>query len=148
MSTSAELEAKKPWQDAYDPNRKGAGYFLSQTGRLRFEPAGYIAFRGVVRAASPKLLQEWDRWLRDLGKSINTTVQKAVKGASSMTQEHLDQFYEGRVVAKRDLAALEHSAEQLSDADNELRRRVQRRRGKSDLMEEEECLDAANRRET
>lgn len=39
--------------------RAGAGYFLSQQGRLSFTPEDYIEFRALKREDSNKLLQEW-----------------------------------------------------------------------------------------
>ena len=61
----------------FDASRKGAGYFLSQTGRLHFEPSGYIAFRAVEEDCASRLIQEWDRWMRDLMNSASSSVQEA-----------------------------------------------------------------------
>lgn len=118
------------WQLDFDANRKGAGYFLSQTGRLRFEPSGYIAFRALEEAHASRLIQEWDRWIRDLKNSTHSFVQEAAAATRPLTIHDLDQYYLDRVVVQRDKAILENSSKQLTEGDKELFLRLQELRRK------------------
>jgi hypothetical protein len=129
------------WRYENDPNLKGAGYLLTQRGRLQFVPSEYITFRAMERSRSSQLLQEWDRWMRDLGKSTHTVIQRAVKSAPSMTVEELDQHYRNRYAADRELDTLENSARQLAEADRDLALLVQERRGKQSLNRTQKSMD-------
>lgn len=108
------------WHSEIDARRKGAGYFLSQGGRLRFEPAGYVAFRAVPREASDMVAQEWARWLYDLKNSRHEHVRRTAAAASLFTQAHLDEYYKSRLLKKRALAAMESSIEQVTAADSKV----------------------------
>ncbi|KAF9187376.1 hypothetical protein BGZ51_001343 [Haplosporangium sp. Z 767] len=108
------------WHNEIDARRKGAGYFLSQGGRLRFEPAEYVAFRAVSRAASDALILEWVQWLRILKNSRYEHVRRAAAAASPLTQAHLDEYYKGRLLKTRALTAMESSIEQVTAADSKV----------------------------
>lgn len=113
------------WQSEFDANRKGAGYFLSQTGRLCFEPTGYIASRALEENRASRLIQEWDRWIRDLKSSAYSFVREAATATRPLTIEDLDQYYRNRIVVQRDMVVLENSSKQLADGDQELYLRLQ-----------------------
>jgi hypothetical protein len=118
------------WQSEFDANRKGAGYFLSQTGRLCFEPTGYIASRALEENRASRLIQEWDRWIRDLKSSAHSFVREAATATRPLTIEDLDQYYRNRIVVQRDMVVLENSSKQLADGDQELYLRLQELRRK------------------
>ena len=115
------------WQSEFDANRKGAGYFLSQTG---LEPTGYIAFRALEENRASRLIQEWDRWIRDLKSSAYSFVREAATASRPLTIEDLDQYYRNRIVVQRDMVVLENSSKQLADGDQELYLRLQELRRK------------------
>jgi hypothetical protein len=101
--------------------RAGAGYFISQSRRPIFDPAQYIQSRALPNVkVAQKLRREWAGWMKDLSSSKNQSISGIAKTAQPMTAAHLDKYYKGRVVAKRALAVLESSMEQLEDADHEV----------------------------
>ncbi|KAG0213883.1 hypothetical protein BGX28_003307 [Mortierella sp. GBA30] len=108
------------WHSEIDIRRKGSGYFLSQGRRLRFEPAEYVAFRAMPRVASNALGQEWVQWLHDLKNSQHEHVRRAASSAPLLTQVHLDEYYKGMLLKKRELDVLESSIEQLTAADSKV----------------------------
>ncbi|KAF9404053.1 hypothetical protein BGZ94_004400, partial [Podila epigama] len=124
-SFQQDRRMRTEWQSEYDANRKGAGYFLSQNGRLRFEPSGYIAFRALEEDRASRLIQEWDRWIRDLKNSKYSFVREAAAATRPLTIHDLDQYFRDRIVVQRDKTILENSSKQLTDGDQEIYLRLQ-----------------------
>jgi len=108
------------WRAEINAKRMGAAYFLSQEGRLRFDPAEYIEYRSLDREFSFTLRREWAKWLRDLNNSSFEHIRRTAAASPAMTQNHLDNYYKDRIVRKRKLDVLESSAEQLTNADREI----------------------------
>ncbi|KAF9967232.1 hypothetical protein BGZ73_000656, partial [Actinomortierella ambigua] len=114
MSSSS----KSPiWHSEIAPHRNGAGYFLSQNGRLQLQPIDYIDFRNLPREASHLLVREWSRWIHDFKRSPNDHVRRIAVSARPLTQSHLDEYYRGKMIKKRALDAMETSIDQISAAD-------------------------------
>ncbi|KAF9907757.1 hypothetical protein EC991_010627 [Linnemannia zychae] len=130
------------WRENYKSTRIGAGYFLGQHGRLKFTPEGYISFRGVSREDSSQLMQEWDRWIRDLQGSSHEHVRNAAAHAPSMCREHLDAYYRDRVVAESEITSLENSSKKLADSEQELILLTQKRRAKRNAQDDSEDRDS------
>lgn len=120
---------KSDWRDHLNSARVGAGYFLSQQGRLIFTPEGYIEFRALRREDSEKLLQEWDRWIRDLRNCPFEHVKIAAGLAPSMRRKDLEAYYREQVVTESEITSLENSSKKLADAEQELISLAQQRRG-------------------
>ncbi|KAF9406007.1 hypothetical protein BGZ76_006438, partial [Entomortierella beljakovae] len=133
--TNKNTYGRKDWRDAFNDARVGAGYFFSQSGRLKFTPEGYIGFRALERKDSNKLLQEWDRWIRDLRGSTYEHVRIAANLAASMSIDHLDAYYQDRVIADRDITSLENSSKQMADSEQELRLLVAKHREAKTVQE-------------
>ncbi|KAF9991412.1 hypothetical protein BGZ79_004542, partial [Entomortierella chlamydospora] len=108
------------WKDSISSTRIGSGYFLSQQSQLKFTPEEYIGFRAVKREYSNQLIQEWDRWIRDLRASSYLHVRIAASAAPSLCSEHLDAYYRDRVVAESQITSLENSSKKLADSEKEL----------------------------
>jgi hypothetical protein len=109
------------WKKEINSRRAGAGYFLAQSKRPKFDPSEYIENRAIkTPKAAQKLRREWEAWMKDLSSSKHAVVSELAKTARPMTATDLDKYYKSRVVANRALAVLEASSEQLGDADNEL----------------------------
>jgi hypothetical protein len=125
-----DKSTKMDWRVSYKSTRIGAGYFLRQHGRLKFTPEGYISFRGLNREDSNHLIQEWDRWIRDLQDSSHEHVRNAATHAPSMCSEHLDAYYRDRVIAESEITSLENSSKKLADSEQEPILLTQKRRGK------------------
>ncbi|KAF9904570.1 hypothetical protein BX616_001247 [Lobosporangium transversale] len=123
------------WRNGFNQARVGAGYFLSQQGRLKFTPEGYIGFRALRRQDSTKLLQEWDRWIRDLRCSPFEHVKKAANLASAMCIKHLDDYYRDRVISESEIISLENASEKLADSEQELILLSRERREKRNSQE-------------
>jgi len=130
MANKTTGKQKSDWRDNFNSARIGAGYFLSQQGQLTFTPEGYIGFRAVKREDSRQLIQEWNRWIRDLRSSPYLHVRIAASAAPSLCSEHLDGYYRDRVVAESEITSLENSSKKLADSEQELIYLTQKRRGK------------------
>lgn len=138
MVDNSTGKQKSDWRESYKSTRIGAGYFLSQHGRLKFTLEGYIGFRGVKREDSNQLIQEWDRWIRDLRTSSHDHVRNAASHAQFMCSEHLDVYYRDRVVAESEITSLENSSKKLADSEQELIFLTQKRRAKSNAQDDSE----------
>ncbi|KAF9182563.1 hypothetical protein BGZ49_004687 [Haplosporangium sp. Z 27] len=108
------------WQTTIDANRLGAGYFLSQRGRLHFDPSEYIAFRALEKSRSSQLLLEWARWMQDLQNSSHEFVCQKAKAAPRMTNKDIDNYYKDRIVANHELDILEISSNQVVEGGRNL----------------------------
>lgn len=126
------------WHSGFDANRKCAGYFLSQNGRLRYEPSGYIAFRALEEDRASRPAQEWDRGIRDLKNSTHSFVREAAAATRLLTLHDLDQYYRDRIVVQREKTTLENSSKQLADGDQEIHLCLQELRKSKGLFYKEE----------
>ncbi|KAH7026959.1 hypothetical protein BKA57DRAFT_511706 [Linnemannia elongata] len=108
------------WHSEIIDQRKGAGYFLSQTGHPCFKPVDYIKYRALQRDRSSALIDEWNRWLLDLKRSSHEAVRRAAVTASALTQDDIDEYYRDRVSVDREHDALESSRKQLRVTDQQL----------------------------
>ncbi|ORZ07705.1 hypothetical protein BCR41DRAFT_399515 [Lobosporangium transversale] len=119
MSKTRSSRKEIDWNEVISVSRKGAGYLISLSGRLEFNPCDYIAFRGLRREKTLllRLRQEWDQWIRDLKKSKVAKVREAAINAPRMTNQHLDEYYCERLIVGREWSVLHNSIEQLDNAD-------------------------------
>ncbi|KAH7054757.1 hypothetical protein BKA57DRAFT_234538 [Linnemannia elongata] len=120
----------------YKSTRIGAGDFLTQNGRLQFTPEGDIEFRGVKREDSNQLIQEWDRWIRDLRTTNQDHVRNAASHAQPICSEHLDVYYRDQVVAESEITSLENSSKKLADSEQELIFLTQKRRAERNAQDD------------
>ncbi|KAF9344442.1 hypothetical protein BGX34_005661, partial [Mortierella sp. NVP85] len=102
------------WNDAISADRKGAGYFLSQTRNFCLRPQDYIK-----RDQSSCLIDEWTRWLSELRTNPHGGVRRAAVAASPLTQQNLDEYYRDQFFVDRELDVLESSSQQLKTADQQ-----------------------------
>lgn len=57
-------EGADDWRTAVNQDRKGAGYFISQTGSIKFDPLAYLRWRNADKVTShTTVVAEWGRWL-------------------------------------------------------------------------------------
>jgi hypothetical protein len=105
------------WMSTVLLERKGAGYFLSQTNYFCFRPQEYIRVRAVRRDESECLIDEWSQWLSDLRSCRHGGVRRAATAASPLTQEDLNEYYRQKYFSNRELDVLEGSSQQLKEAD-------------------------------
>ncbi|KAF9147797.1 hypothetical protein BGX20_006540, partial [Mortierella sp. AD010] len=115
------------WHAEINVRRKGAGYFLLQTGHPCINPIDYVKYRALHRDQSSHLIDEWTRWLSDLKKSSYEAVRRAAINAQALTQDDIDEFYRDRVSVDREYDALESSKKQLRMADQQLTLRIEKR---------------------
>ncbi|KAG0228752.1 hypothetical protein BGW42_001994, partial [Actinomortierella wolfii] len=101
------------WHDEINDKRKGATYFLSQTGRPCFKPVDYIKYRALELHQSSVLVDEWCRWMHDLKKSRYEAVRRAAIAAPALTKDDIILYYFDRTCSERELDALESSRNQL-----------------------------------
>ncbi|KAF9907473.1 hypothetical protein EC991_010939 [Linnemannia zychae] len=111
------MSASSSWHDNINDRRKGAGYFLLQTGHPCFEPIAYIKHRALKRHQSSALIDEWTRWMLDFKKSSYEAVRRAAVAAAAITQDDIDEYYRDRISVDREQDALESSRIQLRVAD-------------------------------
>ncbi|KAF9549935.1 hypothetical protein EC957_001995 [Mortierella hygrophila] len=82
------------WKKEINSRRAGAGYFLAQPKRLKFDPLEYIENRAIKNSkVAQKLRREWEAWMRDLSSSKNATVSEVAKTARPMKAADLDKYY-------------------------------------------------------
>ncbi|KAF9961798.1 hypothetical protein BGZ72_001714 [Mortierella alpina] len=117
------------WYDEINDRRKGASYFLLQTGHPCFKPVDYIKYRSVKRHRSSALVDEWKRWMLDLRKSSYEAVRRAAVAASALTLEDIGEYYRDRISVDREQNALESFRNQLRVADQLHTSRMERRLG-------------------
>ncbi|KAG0272924.1 hypothetical protein BGZ95_011287 [Linnemannia exigua] len=121
------MSASGSWYSEIIDRRKGAGYFLSQTGHPCFKPVNYIKPRAIQRDQSSALFDEWNRWLLDLKRSSYEAVRRAAVTASALTQDDIDEYYRDRASVDREHDALESSRKQLRVTDQPLTLRMEKR---------------------
>jgi hypothetical protein len=125
------MSASGSWHDEINDRRKGAGYFLSQTGNPCFQPVDYIKYRALKQDQSSALIDEWTRWILDLKKCSYEVARRAATSASALTQDDIDEYYRDRVSVGREQDALESSKKQLRIADQQHTLRMEKRQGES-----------------
>ncbi|KAK3815411.1 MAG: hypothetical protein J3Q66DRAFT_370738 [Benniella sp.] len=85
----------------------GAWYFLTQPKRPKFEPVAYVESRALkTPKAAEKNCHEWSSWMKDLSSSKVPTIQELAKAAQPLVTSDVDNYFKGRVVAKRSLEGL------------------------------------------
>ncbi|KAF9091264.1 hypothetical protein BGX27_002054, partial [Mortierella sp. AM989] len=130
---NSEHPQEASWSDAFSVDRKGAGYFRSQSKDFNFCPKAYIRFRAVKRDESLSLIDEWARWLSDIKTSEHGGARRAAIAASSLTQEDLNDYYRRQILTNRQLVVLQNSSDQLGAADQQFTSHVQRLQREPDL---------------
>jgi len=118
------------WRIAINADRRGSGYFTSQTGALLFNPVKYIEFRGVNWDQSSCLIDEWTRWISEFKKSRDGGVRRAASAALPLTQQDLADYYRSRILEDRELTVLDSSSQQHKIVDQQFIVHLQERQSK------------------
>ncbi|KAF9175538.1 hypothetical protein BGX20_004425 [Mortierella sp. AD010] len=144
-SENQKSDQKNDWKEFFKTGRIGAGYFLTQKGRLSLSPEGYIKYRAVKREESDRLLHEWDRWILDLQNHDHEYLRSAGDKAPPMYKDHLDAYYRERVVAESEISSLENSSTMIGDSEKELISLSQKRRAKRNAQDGSEDRNSLDR---
>lgn len=67
----------KDWKKLINPNRRGAQYFLQQTGVLQCKPEDYVRFRNLGRKRRGNVMSEWATWMEEFKSSDSPVLKSA-----------------------------------------------------------------------